>query len=93
MKVRLILAMLLPIVGCSDNDAGIAGAKDKTPVRYVICGHGESNCFVSARFKDMGGCENHKAWSEMLCDSQSTPGVMICKKDVGPAIATSHCTL
>lgn len=91
MKVRLILAMLLPIAGCSDN-VGIAGAKDKTPVRYVICGTAESNCFVSARFKDMDGCERHKAWSEMLCDSQSEPGTMVCKKDVGTAIATSGCT-
>jgi hypothetical protein len=93
MKIRLILAMLLPIVGCADKDAGVAGAKDQTPVRYVICGFGESNCFVSARFKDMSGCESHKTWSEMLCDSQSTPGAMVCKKDAGSQIATSHCTL
>lgn len=94
MKILLTSVVLLLIVGCADKDAaGVAGAKDQTPVRYVICGVGETNCFVSARFKDMAGCESHKTWSEMLCDSKSNPGTMVCKKDAGSQIAITHCTL
>jgi hypothetical protein len=91
-----ILALLL--IGCLTSCGGgsvdgVNGAKGDTPVKYVICGAGESNCFVAARFKDLDGCESHKSWAEMLCDKQSHPGKMICEKDNGPQVAFSYCTL
>jgi len=89
-----VLALVLLLAGCGGgNSEGIKGAKGETPIRYVICGVGESNCFVSARFKDIDGCESHKKWSEMLCDSRSNPTKMICEKDNGAQIAFSYCTL
>jgi len=75
---------------CSDDS--VKGAKGDTPAKYVICGPGEASCFVAARFKDLSACQAHKDWSEMLCDSKSTPGVMTCRKDSGPALAVAHCT-
>lgn len=69
------------------------GAKGDTPAKYVICGVGESNCFVAARFKDLAACESHKNWSAMLCDSKSRPGEMLCRKDPGPTIGVAYCTL
>lgn len=80
------------VVGCSDAD-GVAGAKGETPVRYLICGVGEKSCFIAARFKDLEACESHKRWSEMLCDSKSTPGVMNCRADPGPQVGKAYCTL
>lgn len=88
------LALAIFLAGCgSGNTEGVKGAKGETPVRYVICGSGESKCFVSARFKDLDGCERHKKWSEMLCDNRSNSAKMICEKDNGPQIAFSYCTL
>lgn len=88
----LVLAILLVSCG-NENVEGIRGAKGETPVRYVICDAGEADCFVSARFKDLDGCESHKKWSEMLCDSVSHPGQMICEKNNKPQIVFSYCTL
>ncbi len=93
---RSFLAVALTVLllsACTGEDAGgVKDAKGETTVRYVICGAGETNCFVSARFKDLDGCESHKRWSEMLCDSRSQPGKMICEKDSGTQIAFSYCT-
>lgn len=93
MKASLALASLISLAACSSSDTTLKGAADATPIRYVLCTNGESYCFVSARFKDMDGCERHKAWSEMLCDSRSRPGVMICQQDNKVPIATAHCTI
>lgn len=82
--------MAVLLSACSDD--GVKGAKGDTPVKYVICGPGESNCFVAARFKNLSGCQAHKEWSDMLCNSKSTPGVTTCRKGSGPAIAVGHCT-
>lgn len=86
------LAAMLSMMGCCDTHTSVTGAKDPTPIRYVICGNGESKRLVSARFKGMDGCESHKAWPEMLCDSKSTLGMMICKTETGAQIATTYCT-
>jgi hypothetical protein len=94
---RYILALpfLLFLGGCNPRDdaQGVKGAKGETPVKYVICGAAETNCLIAARFKDLDGCESHKKWSEMLCDSVSQPGKMICETDRGASIAFSYCTL
>lgn len=90
-QVTLVGATVAVLLSsCSDD--GVKGAKGDTPAKYVICGPGESNCFVAARFKDLSACQSHKDWSEMLCDSKSTPGVMTCRKDSDPAVAVAHCT-
>ena len=69
------------------------GATGDTPVKYVICGVGETNCSIAARFKDLDSCQSHKNWADMLCDSKSKPGEMVCRKDPGPNIGVAYCTL
>lgn len=72
---------------------GVADANNETPVRYVICGLGESDCFVLARFKDFETCERHKEWSAMSCDWVSTPGTMVCKNvPSAKQLAQGYCT-
>jgi hypothetical protein len=92
-KKILALALIGLLNSCdSASTEGAKGAEGETPVKYVICTAGETNCFLAARFKDLDGCESHKKWSEMLCDSQSYPGKMVCEKDNRPQIAFSYCT-
>lgn len=94
LRPLFIAATAALLTGCLDfggNDGGVKGAKGDTPVRYVICGAGESACFVAARFARLDSCESHKKWSEMLCDS-TTPGVMNCRADTGAQVAHSYCT-
>jgi hypothetical protein len=81
------------LVAACESETGVKSATGDTPVKYVICGAGERNCFVAARFKDLDACASHKQWSEMLCDSRSTPGEMTCRKDLGPMISVAYCTL
>lgn len=93
MKKILVVLLAMVLHGC-DSAPGVKGAKGETPVKYIICGHGEMNCFVAARFKDLDGCERHKNWSEMLCDSQTDPTRMVCKKEDNRAsIGVAYCTL
>lgn len=75
-------------VGHSDTPQTATG---ETPIRYVICGPGGDMCLVAARFSDFDGCESHKKWSEMLCDSKSNPGQMACRED-SKKIGTAYCT-
>lgn len=90
----LRLAIILLLIGCnSKNNEGVIAAKGNTPAKYVICGASETNCFVSARFRNLDSCEDHKKWSEMLCDSISHPEKMICENDKSNKIAFSYCTL
>jgi hypothetical protein len=89
--IFVFLGMIL-LAACDSGQSDVRSASGKTPIRYVICGIGETNCFVAARFKDLDACESHKKWSDMLCDSKSTPGEMHCRTDTGPTVATSYCT-
>jgi hypothetical protein len=86
-------AAFLALAGCDGGTSGVKSAKGETPAKYVICGAGESNCFVTARFKDLEACQSHKDWADMLCDSKTNPGVMVCRKDTGATIAMAYCTL
>ena len=86
------LIPLLFLLGCSDGNLDVKSAKGETPVKYVICGPGESNCFVAARFSDFDGCDSHKNWSDMLCDSKSNPRVMTCTTN-SEQVAVAYCTL
>lgn len=92
LPMSVAVLLLLGVSGCSNESATPATAKGETPVRYVICDLGGTGCFVPARFKDMDGCESHKKWSEMLCDSRSTPGEMHCQEDHNP-LSVAYCTL
>lgn len=91
---KIILIPLLLVVACTDSPSeGVKNAKGETPVKYVICSQGEKSCFVAARFKDLDSCQSHKDWADMLCDKQSTPGKMVCAKDLGVSVAVAYCTL
>jgi hypothetical protein len=93
MKLLFVFLVVALGYGCSAGEVGVKDASGDTPVRYVICSVGEKNCFVAARFKDLDACQSHKDWADMLCDSRSKPGVMICTRDSGESIATAYCTL
>jgi len=93
MKRLATLIALVALQGCDVSNSGVKGANGETPVRYVICGVGETNCFVLARFKDLDSCESHKQWADMLCDRASEPGKMTCTTDTSPQIAIAYCTL
>lgn len=86
------LIPLLFLLGCSNGNSDVKNAKGETPVKYVICGSGESNCFVAARFSDIDGCESHKNLSVMLCDSKSNPRVVTCTTS-SEQVAVAYCTL
>ena len=92
MKRFILYLLVLVLAACEQGKSGIAGAKGDTPVKYVICGAGESNCFVAARFDDFDSCERHKAWADMLCDTKSKVNEMVCRKDPGPNIGFAYCT-
>jgi hypothetical protein len=93
MKRLLPCLCLFLLAACQQGSSGVKGATGETPVRYVICGAAESNCFVAARFKSLDSCQRHKNWSDMLCDSESKPGEMVCRRDTGPSIASSYCAV
>ena len=94
MKYIAVLLVLTLLVGCDNKStSGVKNAIGDTPVKYVICSLGETNCFVAARFKDLDGCQSHKDWADMLCDNVTTPGKMTCAQDNGPKIAIAYCTL
>lgn len=90
LRLLALLASVAGLAGCDASAEGVKGATGDTPVKYVICGSGETNCFVAARFKGLDSCESHKSWSSMLCD-RSTPGAMSCRTDPGPQIGSAYC--
>lgn len=92
-KTIFLLFLITLLVSCNSNKTeGVKEAEGETPVKNVICGAGESHCFVAARFKDLDGCESYKRWAEMLCDTQSNPEKMVCEKDYGTKITYAYCT-
>jgi len=94
MKYITAIFILLFLIGCeSTNSSDVKNANGATPVKFVICSLGETNCFVAARFKDLDSCQSHKDWADMLCDKISNPGKMTCTKETAPQIAVAYCTL
>ena len=94
MKYIAVVIILFLFNGCeSASSSGVKSATGETPAKYVICSQGETDCFVSARFKDLDGCQSHKDWADMLCDKMSIPGKMTCAQDNGPKIVVAYCTL
>lgn len=68
------------------------GAEGDTPVKYVICGFGDKDCFIAARFNSLDSCQRHLTWAGMLCDGESKPGEIVCRKDPRP-MSVGYCTL
>jgi hypothetical protein len=90
----IALFIFILLAGCgSSSSSGVKDATGETPVKYVICSPNETGCFIAARFKDIAGCESHKEWADMLCDSYSQPGQMICKQHTDSRIGVGYCTL
>jgi hypothetical protein len=92
MRSRLALALLVATAaGCDDGRGSPATAKGDTTVRFVICGAGDRDCLVSARFGNFESCEEYKKFANMLCNSR-TPGRMTCQAPDPPSLVTSYCT-
>ena len=95
MKVQLqALFLFSTLAGCAGGDEHRdkpETARGETPIRYVICSSSGGSCFVSARFSDFDSCESHKNWSNMLCNTRSEHGKMICTQG-DDSIAVAHCT-
>jgi hypothetical protein len=74
--------MVLIIAACDSPSAKRtpANANGDTPVRFIICDVGDVGCKVFARFDTLGSCEVHKAFSSSLCDFDSDPQKISCKK-------------
>lgn len=69
-----MLWKLLAWLGVTSTDNRTPGtANGKTPVRYVICSNGDTDCFVAARFKDFEACKRHDKWASMLCGCKEPP--------------------
>lgn len=95
LATRKLYALMTPLLllGCGGTNSGVENAKGETPVKFVICSQDERQCLVAARFTNLDGCERHKHWAEMLCDSKSEPGKMVCTSNKEASIAVSYCTL
>lgn len=76
------LALFLSIffTGCTQQSSNSPQeANNKTPFKLVVCNVGSVNCVVTARYDTLNSCEYHKRFSNMLCDSFSEKGKMICE--------------
>ncbi len=94
MKYTAPVFILLLLAGCDSNSSGeVKSVSGETPVKYVICSLGDSNCVVTARFKDLDKCQSYKDWADMLCDKIFTPSKMTCVQDNGPKIGITYCTM
>ena len=74
--------IVLIIAACDTSSAKQtpANAKDDTHVRFIVCDVGDVGCKVFARFDSLGSCEVHKALSSSLCDFDTDPQKISCKK-------------
>jgi hypothetical protein len=89
MKHVLVVALLL--TGCGQKERSPQNAVGDTPVRQVMCGAGDQDCVVVARFSDFQSCEWHNKISNMLCDSMSNPGTVTCTTPTSTS-THSYCT-
>jgi hypothetical protein len=72
------LLIVFAASSCNGHSARPEDARGDTPVRFVNCDAAGSDCFVTARFADLDGCERYKTFSDAYCDSMSTPGRILC---------------
>ena len=94
----LLLSCSVLLIACDGTANSPSGdtpqtAKGETPVRYIVCSAGDTDCFVVARFKDMNTCDDYREQNSMLCDRISTAGQITCRKDTSPRIGAGYCTL
>jgi hypothetical protein len=76
----ILIAMVTAACDTSSTKQTPANAKGETPVRFIICDIGDVGCKVFARFDSLGSCEVHKAFSSSLCDFDTDPQKISCKK-------------
>ena len=78
------LILIVLIIAACDNSSSTkqtpANAVGDTPVRFIICDVGDVGCKVFARFDTLGSCEVHKTFSSSLCDFDTDPQNISCKK-------------
>lgn len=80
MKMVWLLFLSIILVACQKNSAAPGAVENETPVKFVICGKGDSNCFVSSSHRNLSDCESHKKMTGMLCDSFSDNNSIVCKE-------------
>ena len=49
LKLSSLLAASFVLMACSPQEKGVSGVDNPTPIRYVICGAGQSACFVAVQ--------------------------------------------
>ena len=94
MKKLALMATLLLMAGCNGGGSGgVKTAVGENSVKFVICAKAEANCFVSARFRDLNGCQNYKHWAGMLCNTNPDTGQLMCSKPKNQMQAYAYCEL
>lgn len=59
------------------------------PVEYLICSSAYTDCFVSAKFKNLNDCESANEMGGWLCDA-TNPNDIKCKVSVN-SVAVGYC--
>jgi hypothetical protein len=92
-KAFSILLSLFVLAGCGEgSSSGAKNDKGETPVKFITCSSGDSNCTVIARFNNVEECETHKKWTETTCESKMNSETMVCKRDSGQKNTKTRCT-
>jgi hypothetical protein len=60
------------------------------PVKYESCNEGGRDCYVTAAFADMAGCENYRRIVASYCDIASAPGIVVCNRAGPPGCDTAR---
>ena len=96
MRASIAVLALLLLAGCGRLKGATAQAQaatGETPIRYVLCDDAGADCFVAARFANVGACETHKARQAAACiEDRRRPGRVTCDSNPQSSTATkSYC--
>ncbi len=76
----ILMLMIIPACDTSSTKQTPANATGDTPVRFIICDIGDVGCKVFSRFDNLGSCEAYKTFASSLCDFDTDPLKISCKK-------------
>lgn len=90
MNMRKTLSVLIPVIILVTSLCVYLWYKNSQfPIEYVICGPSYTNCFVSAKLRNLIDCESTKEMGDWLCDS-SDPKDIKCKSAINSS-TVSYC--